>query len=386
MRKDGSAETRGLREVDDNQPTLRDQFLTQQHERRSQDEAAPAVPDSNVPAAATLRDGGAGGGGSSSPIRTTGLRRSPLTGGVHNASEQFDLPSPAVAVRNLVEQAQLVHLCTVMSTMHHRRAGYPFGTLVDFASDGVGYPIFCMSPLGIHTRNIVEDPRCSVVVQLPGWTGLANARVTIFGDVYQLPPEQQGIARQMFVQKHAKENTEEWLSGNSVFFRMHRISDIYFVGGFGTVQWVDVSEYTAAMPDAIAMHKPHRVLRVLNDTFASGIQALLKQGDQSASAAEFISIDRLGADVRARFGADYSVERVAFDEPVHTLEEALACVDRLVRGPSSTPAAAAGGGDETTTSGAAADKPSEASDKSTVSSDGATKIKKRTKDKTKGVD
>lgn len=51
-----------------------------------------------------------------------------------------------------VEQAQLVHLCTVMSTMHHRRAGYPFGTLVDFASDGAGYPIFCMSPLGIHTR------------------------------------------------------------------------------------------------------------------------------------------------------------------------------------------------------------------------------------------
>lgn len=50
---------------------------------------------------------------------------------------------------------------------------------------------------GPPCRNIVEDPRCSVVVQLPGWTGLANARVTIFGDVYQLPQEQQGIARQV---------------------------------------------------------------------------------------------------------------------------------------------------------------------------------------------
>ena len=72
-----------------------------------------------------------------------------------------------------------------------RRAGYPFGTLVDFASDGAGLPIFCLSPLAIHARNLIEDPRCSLVVQMPGWTGLANARVTIFGDVYQLPPDMQ---------------------------------------------------------------------------------------------------------------------------------------------------------------------------------------------------
>lgn len=75
--------------------------------------------------------------------------------------------------------------------MHHRRAGYPFGTLVDFATDGAGMPIFCLSPLAIHARNLIEDSRCSLVVQMPGWTGLANARVTIFGDTYRLPPEMQ---------------------------------------------------------------------------------------------------------------------------------------------------------------------------------------------------
>lgn len=96
-----------------------------------------------------------------------------------------------------VEQATHTHLCTVMSTMHHRRTGYPFGTLVDFACDGAGQPIFCLSPLAIHTRNILADPRCSMVVQMPGWSGLANARVTIFGDVYQLPPEMQGTAREV---------------------------------------------------------------------------------------------------------------------------------------------------------------------------------------------
>lgn len=33
----------------------------------------------------------------------------------------------------------------------------------------------------------------SYVYQIPGWSGLSNARVTIFGDVYPLPEDQQVI-------------------------------------------------------------------------------------------------------------------------------------------------------------------------------------------------
>ena len=150
-------------------------------------------------------------------------------------------------------------------------------------------------------------------------------------------------------------------------FRMNRISDVYFVGGFGTVQWLDVAEYMAATPDSIVMHQPLRVLQVdnsmqivphhhgvgfgmasrvtgktahagmrhaalscgailecphdvavnmqvLNDTYAVELRHLIRQGEREASDAQFISIDRLGADVRARFGTDYSVERVGFDK------------------------------------------------------------------------
>ncbi|KAG0447960.1 hypothetical protein HPP92_028073, partial [Vanilla planifolia] len=115
-----------------------------------------------------------------------GLFRTPISGGVHSATSAHDLPPPALAVRNLMEQARFAQLCTVMSRMHHRRAGYPFGSLVDFATDSIGHPIFSLSPLAIHTRNLLADSRCTLVVQIPGWSGLSNARVTIFGDVF--PP------------------------------------------------------------------------------------------------------------------------------------------------------------------------------------------------------
>jgi hypothetical protein len=47
-----------------------------------------------------------------------------------------------------------------------------------------------------------------------------------------------------------------------MFFRMHNVVDIYFVGGFGTVQWIDVREYLSATPDTIATNGPQRTLQV----------------------------------------------------------------------------------------------------------------------------
>lgn len=39
-------------------------------------------------------------------------------------------------------------------------------------------------------------------------------------------------------------------------------SDIYFIGGFGTVAWVDVKEYEALQPDKIAVDGGEQNLKV----------------------------------------------------------------------------------------------------------------------------
>ncbi|XP_073016271.1 uncharacterized protein [Primulina eburnea] len=127
-----------------------------------------------------------------------------------------------------MEQTRFAHLSTVMSRMHHHREGYPFGSLVDFAADPIGYPIFSFSRLAIHTRNLLADPRFTPVVQILGWSGLSNACVTIFGDVYPLPKDQQEWAHKQYMSKHQPGPSQRW--GSFFYFWMQNISsDIYFI-------------------------------------------------------------------------------------------------------------------------------------------------------------
>ncbi|THG13539.1 hypothetical protein TEA_012111 [Camellia sinensis var. sinensis] len=272
----------------------------------------------------TVSYGSGTGGGT-----RAGLFRTPISGGVQSATSAHGLPRPALAVRNLMEQARFAHLCTVMSRMHHRREGYPFGSLVDFAPDSMGHPIFSFSPLAIHTRNLLADPRCTLVVQIPGWSGLSNARVTIFGDVFPLPEHQQEWAHKQYIAKHQQGPSQQW--GNFYYFRMQNISDIYFIGGFGTVAWVDVKEYEALQPDKIAVDGGEQNLKELNAIFSKPLKGLLSAEIEVDDAA-LISIDSKGTDIRVRQGAQFNIQRLSFEEgnAVETLEEAKAALWKLI--------------------------------------------------------
>lgn len=269
--------------------------------------------------------------GSGASGSRAGLFRAPISGGVQSATSAHGLPRPALAVRNLMEQARFAHLCTVMSRMHHRRAGYPFGSLVDFATDSMGHPIFSLSPLAIHTRNLLADSRCTLVIQIPGWSGLSNARVTIFGDTIPLPPDQQECVRQQFLAKHQQWASQQW--GNFCYFRMHSISDIYFIGGFGTVAWLDVKEYEALQPDKIAADGGEQNLKALNVMFSKPLKEILATEVEIDDAA-LISIDSKGVDIRIRQNAQFNIQRLSFDveNGVETLEEAKWALQRIIDG------------------------------------------------------
>ena len=125
---------------------------------------------------------------------------------------------------------------------------------------------------------------------------------------------------------------------------MAHITDIYFVGGFGTVQWVEVDEYRRSSPDRIVMRtgtaSPEATLLSLNASFASALPRLLRAGGVGArrgdppapiDEAALVSVDRTGVDVRVRRGGSLAVERLRFPQPVDTPQEAHDAVAALLR-------------------------------------------------------
>jgi len=267
----------------------------------------------------------------------TKLLRTPMAGGVVTAgSRDKELPPLSIAARNLMEQADYADLSTTMNALHHRRAGYPFCSTVDFATDSTGHPIFCLSPLAIHTRNIAGDPKCSLTVKMSGWGGLANARVTLFGDVYKLPKgEYSAAANEIFKSKYStrKESTElEDLWGDYSFFRMNRLIDAYFVGGFGSLKWINMEEYKSAAPDAIVTPSHDRnildTLAQLNARYSGELMQLVENGCDDLW---IISIDKFGMEVRVRVGGSSYITRVKFPDAVTTYQEACEACEDIIK-------------------------------------------------------
>lgn len=60
--------------------------------------------------------------------------------------------------------------------------GFPVGTVVEYALDAAGKPIFAFSSLSSHTPDVQADPRCSITVTAAGFqVALASEVSLLFG-------------------------------------------------------------------------------------------------------------------------------------------------------------------------------------------------------------
>src|ERR1700679_2848269 len=173
---------------------------------------------------------------------TTAPRQHALTG---PAPPQLPEPSHAERVRTLMSLASVA----TMSTLSRRHEGFPFGSLMPFALDSSGRPIFLISNMAMHTQNLKADPRCSLFVGQVGTDGdaLGAARATLIGHAEPVPDDEIASIREKYLARH--ENSRYWVDfADFSFFRLQLV-DLYYVGGFGVMGWVQAKDYEQASPD-----------------------------------------------------------------------------------------------------------------------------------------
>lgn len=135
--------------------------------------------------------------------------------------------SPAEAARTLVRRALKVSLATLEAS-----SGHPYASLVTIATDVDSTPLFLISTLALHTKNLAADARASLLFDGTDASGdpLAGGRVTLIG---RAAKTDRPAARQRFLsrQPHA--------AGYADFpdFAFYELipERAHFIGGFGRI-------------------------------------------------------------------------------------------------------------------------------------------------------
>src|SRR5271167_3507487 len=165
---------------------------------------------------------------------------------------------PAVPEPSFAERARtLMHSGRIgsLSTISRKQPGFPFGSLMPYALDAQGRPIFLISTMAMHTQNLQADPRASLFVTDPGASGdpLGSSRVTLIGSVSRIPEPELAAGRTVYLTRYL--DSKYWVDFDECFFYRMYVLDVYFVGGFGVMGWVAASDYSQAQSDPLVEHK-----------------------------------------------------------------------------------------------------------------------------------
>lgn len=139
---------------------------------------------------------------------------------------------------------QLLHECGSGSLATHSQqaVGYPFPTILPFALDESHCPLFLISGLAEHTRNLVADPRAGFLVHGLNGPNLLNAeRVSLMGDMQRVEASPELTAR--YLRYHP--DAEQYLAlGDFSFFKLVP-QHARYIAGFGRMGWTDPDEWAA---------------------------------------------------------------------------------------------------------------------------------------------
>jgi putative heme iron utilization protein len=218
-----------------------------------------------------------------------------------------------------------------LSTLSRKQPGFPFGSVMPYGLDDRGRPIFLISTMAMHTQNLQADPRASLLVTQADASGdpLGASRVTLVGNVTQLPKSEVLAARELYLQRY--ENSKYWVDFEDFSFYRMDVVDIYYVGGFGVMGWVSASEYDGALPDPLAdatteiiqhMNADHKDALILIARAFAGIDS---------QEAVMTSVDRLGFHVRLKTQDGMRGARIAFLREARNPKEARNVLIEMVQ-------------------------------------------------------
>src|SRR5664279_6424617 len=149
--------------------------------------------------------------------------------------------------RSLLRRSRQGALATLMAG-----SGDPYCSLVNLASHPDGSPILLISRLALHTRNILGDPRVSLMLdERAGGDPLEGSRIMLAGQAEEAAGEAVALLRRRYLNAHP--SAAAFVDfGDFSFFRI-RPSGTHLVAGFGRILDLEPKSFLTDISDCRAL-------------------------------------------------------------------------------------------------------------------------------------
>jgi heme iron utilization protein len=238
--------------------------------------------------------------------------------GPPSAADAPSIPEPTYAER--ARTLAYLERTGTLATVSRKHAGHPFASMMPYALDDRGRPLVLISSMAVHTQNLLEDPRASLlVIQPTAGDPLAAGRLTLMGEARRVDDSERSPVRDAYLAR--QKNASYWVDFDDFSFWRLEPSDLYFVGGFAAMGWISSEEYLAAAPDPLA-DGAESIVQHMNGDHAAALLTLARAAShEGATEATMVGVDRLGFKLRLRDAERLHAIRIPFPREVRTSEQ-----------------------------------------------------------------
>jgi putative heme iron utilization protein len=157
--------------------------------------------------------------------------------------ETTDFNAPELA-KSLLRRSRQGALATLMAG-----SGDPYCSLVNVASHCDGSPILLISRLALHTRNILDDPRVSLMLdERAEGDPLEGARIMLAGRAEQAGGAEDAVLRRRYLNAHP--SAEVFVDFKDFSFFRIRPAAAHLVAGFGRIVDLEPGQFLTDISDA----------------------------------------------------------------------------------------------------------------------------------------
>ena len=246
--------------------------------------------------------------------------------GAHDVAPGTKVPDVAPIARGGKRRSAAEESRTILANATHGTLGSlsddgtPWASLVTFGVMDDGSPVFCLSTLAEHARNLEKNRQASLMVADPFHTGeiLAGGRVTLAGKVKRSdehPDEESARAAHL----EAVPSAAMYADFNDFSFWILEVDRVRWVGGYGRMDSATAEDYRDAEPDPVQPQVPDAVAH-LN---ADHPDALLLMARAFIEGPEILEAsceraDRYGLDLQLVTAEGEKAGRVSFTDRIDT--------------------------------------------------------------------